>query len=38
MYINGKMISAGTIPGMGEERIKKNGRRGEWKYYMFDKK
>jgi hypothetical protein len=27
MYVNGKMIPVKTIPGMGEGRIKANGRR-----------
>jgi hypothetical protein len=31
MYVNGKMISLETIPGMG-----KNGRRSEFKYDIFD--
>jgi hypothetical protein len=32
MYISGKIIPVETIPGMGGERIKKNGERVEFKY------
>jgi hypothetical protein len=28
MYVNGKMISVETVPGMGREEIKENGGRG----------
>jgi hypothetical protein len=28
MYVNGKMISVETVPGMGREEIKENGWRG----------
>jgi hypothetical protein len=31
MYVNRKMISNETIQGMGEERIKQNGGRSEFK-------
>jgi hypothetical protein len=30
------MISGETIPGMGEEGIKENGGRCEFKYNIFD--
>jgi hypothetical protein len=37
MYVNGKMITVETIPGMRGARIKeKNTRGGEFKYDMFD--
>jgi hypothetical protein len=36
MYINGKMIPIETIPGMGEEGIKENGRRSEFNYDIVD--
>jgi hypothetical protein len=32
MYVNGKMIPAETIPGMGEKGLKENGGGGEFKY------
>jgi hypothetical protein len=34
MYVNGKMISVETIPGMGGEREIKE--KGEFKYDKFD--
>jgi hypothetical protein len=34
MYVNGKMISVETIPGMGGG-IKENGGGSEFKYYIF---
>jgi hypothetical protein len=36
MYINGKMISAETIPIMGDTEIKENGGGDEFKYDIFD--
>jgi uncharacterized protein with ACT and thioredoxin-like domain len=36
MYVNGKMISVETIPGMGGEELKEIGRGGEFKYDIFD--
>jgi hypothetical protein len=36
MYINGKMTSVETIPGMGGGRIKDNEGRGEFKFDIFD--
>jgi hypothetical protein len=35
MYVNGKIRSIGTVPGMGEGRIK-NGGGGKFKYDIFD--
>jgi hypothetical protein len=36
MYVNGKMRTVETIPGMGIEwRTKENGGRGEFKYDIF---
>jgi hypothetical protein len=35
IYVNGKMRPVETIPGMGEGRIKENGRGGEFKYDIF---
>jgi hypothetical protein len=32
MYVDGKMISAETIPGMGRKEIKENERGGEFNY------
>jgi hypothetical protein len=34
MYVNGKMLSVKTIPGMA--RLKENAGGGEFKYYIFD--
>jgi hypothetical protein len=31
------MIPVETVPGMGEGKIKKNDRGGEFKYDIFDK-
>jgi hypothetical protein len=36
MYVNGKMMLAEIIPGMGERGIKENGGGGEFKYDIFD--
>jgi hypothetical protein len=36
MYVNGKMISVETIPGMGGGEMKENGGGGEFKYDIFD--
>jgi hypothetical protein len=36
MYVNEKMRSIETIPGMGGERVKENDERGELKYDIFD--
>jgi hypothetical protein len=36
MYVNGKMISVETIPGMGEGGMKENGGRGEFMSDIFD--
>jgi hypothetical protein len=36
MYVNGKMISVETIPGMGAGGMKENGGKGELKYDIFD--
>jgi hypothetical protein len=36
MYVNGKIISAEIIPGMGRGRKKENGRGGEIKNDVFD--
>jgi hypothetical protein len=37
MYVNGKMTSVETIPGIGRGgRIKENGGGGEFKYDIFD--
>jgi hypothetical protein len=36
MYVNGKMISVETIPGMGGEGVKEKGRGDEFKYDVFD--
>jgi hypothetical protein len=36
MYVNGKMISVETIPGMGRREMKGNGGGGEFKYDTFD--
>jgi hypothetical protein len=36
MYINGKIISVETIPGLGQgEWIKENGGEGEFTYDIF---
>jgi hypothetical protein len=35
MYVNGKMVSAEIIPGIGEG-LKENDGGGEFKYYIFD--
>jgi hypothetical protein len=35
MYVNGKMISVETIPGMGTGRMKENDR-SEFKHDIFD--
>jgi hypothetical protein len=32
MYENGKISPVETIPGMGEEEIKKNDREGQFNY------
>jgi hypothetical protein len=32
MYVNGKMISVETIPGMGGRGVKENDGWGEFKY------
>jgi hypothetical protein len=36
MYLNTKIVSVESIPGMGEEKIKENGGEGESKYDIFD--
>jgi hypothetical protein len=36
MYVNEKMISVETIPGMGGGDLKENSRRGTFKYNIFD--
>jgi hypothetical protein len=36
MYVNGKMISVETIPGMGKGEMKENSGGCEFKYYIFD--
>jgi hypothetical protein len=37
MYVNGKMVSAETFPGMGgERRVKKSSGGGEFKQKIFD--
>jgi hypothetical protein len=36
MYVNGKMISVETIPGIVGGSMKENGGRGEFKYDIFD--
>jgi hypothetical protein len=36
MYVNGKMKSVETIPGIGERRMKENGIGGEFNYNIFD--
>jgi hypothetical protein len=36
VYINGKMRPVETIPGMGEERIRENDGKGEFKYDISD--
>jgi hypothetical protein len=35
MYVNGKIISVETIPVIEERMMKKNGRRGEFKLYVY---
>jgi hypothetical protein len=35
MYVNEKMISAKTVPGMGEGEIKQNEGGGEFSYDIF---
>jgi hypothetical protein len=36
MYVNGKMIPAETIPGMGRGGMKENDGEGEFNYDVFD--
>jgi hypothetical protein len=36
MYVNGKMIPAETVPGMGVEGIKENDGGGEFKCDIVD--
>jgi hypothetical protein len=36
MYVNGKIISVETIPGMRKGRMKENGGGSEFKHYIFD--
>jgi hypothetical protein len=35
MYVNGKMVSDETIPGMGQGEMKENGGEGQFKYDIF---
>jgi hypothetical protein len=35
MYLNGKIVSIETIPGIGEEGLKENGGWGEFKCDIF---
>jgi hypothetical protein len=36
MYVNGKMVSVETIPGVGGRAMKKKGRGHEFKYDIVD--
>jgi hypothetical protein len=36
MYVNTKMITVETIPGMGKWGVKESGGKGEFKYDIFD--
>jgi hypothetical protein len=36
MYVDGKRRPVGTIPGIGEGRIRENDGVGEFKYDTFD--
>jgi hypothetical protein len=36
MYVNGKMVSAETVPGIGVGGVKESGGRCEFKHGAFD--
>jgi hypothetical protein len=35
-YVNGRIISVETVPGMGGEGMRENGGEGDFKYDIFD--